>query len=88
VRISPKAHRRTTAGRRPTPGATYDDRDEATAYYQAKYGQAPNLVYANPSNIVGSAIAIPGVEIRQAQNVLPNHIWVGVDARLTIKMSA
>jgi hypothetical protein len=49
----------------------------AVAYYQAKYGQAPNTCYVPPSASADDA-TISGVRVKSAPNILPGHLWLGV----------
>jgi hypothetical protein len=62
--------------------------ERAAAYYRNKYGRTPTLCFVHPSMI--SSLKIQGsenggfqsngVEIRSARTVLPNHLWIGVNA--------
>jgi hypothetical protein len=58
----------------------------AAAYYERKYGQAPNLCFVHPSIFNGNgkrgkqdAIKkAAGVEIRPDRSILLDHFWLGV----------
>jgi len=52
----------------------------SVAYYQTKYGQAPNLCFIHPSMIKETPVPpTQGVEVRLSRSVLPNHFWLGVN---------
>ncbi|MCX6056516.1 MAG: hypothetical protein NTZ74_16705 [Chloroflexi bacterium] len=51
---------------------------KASAYYQKKYGQAPNLCFVNPCMTVEIPLKSCGVEVQPNQTILPNHFWLGV----------
>jgi hypothetical protein len=63
----------------------------AVSYYQKKYGQKPNLCFVNPCMISpnGNGSKPPkendtpknanGVEIRESNSMLPNHLWIGIN---------
>jgi len=51
---------------------------EAMAYYQKKYGLAPDLCLVNPSMLTGANLpGIEGITVRPYRPVLPGHIWIG-----------
>jgi hypothetical protein len=50
----------------------------ASAYYQKKYGQKPNLCYVHPSMPHENPSKSSGVDIQTNQMVLPNHFWLGI----------
>lgn len=51
----------------------------AVAYYQNKYGAQPNVCYVNPTLLAQvEAAPLPGVSLRPARTVLPDHFWLGV----------
>ncbi len=67
--------------------------ERAAKRYQEKYGEPPNLCYANPRTVgdaqptinlkanSGKSVAaahIPQVMLKQARSILPNHFWLGV----------
>lgn len=58
---------------------------EAADYYVAKYGQAPTLCFVNPATLEGKADGSNGVEVREAVTVMPDHFWIGVDKKSTVK---
>lgn len=49
----------------------------AVTYYQGKYGDRPNLCYANPSTVREGQL-IEHVTVMPNRSVLPNHFWIGV----------
>ncbi len=52
----------------------------AAEYYQHKYGQRPDLCYVHPSMLGQvSTGRTAGMEIRPTRQVLPNHLWLGVN---------
>lgn len=51
---------------------------EAASYYQKKYGRKPDLCYVHPSMLNQKGFQTNGIEIRGAQQILPNHFWVGI----------
>jgi len=66
--------------------------ERAAIYYQKKYGKPPNLCFVHPSMApvqpksaqAGSketpAIKAGSVEVRTTRSVLPNHLWIGINA--------
>jgi len=50
---------------------------EAASYYQKKYGRKPDLCYVHPS-MLAKGFHANGIEIRAAQQILPNHFWIGL----------
>ncbi len=51
---------------------------KAVEYYKKKYGQTPNVCYANPSTLSDNRIVFNGVEMKSSLSILPNHFWIGV----------
>ncbi|MDH5508088.1 MAG: hypothetical protein OEZ02_12775 [Anaerolineae bacterium] len=56
--------------------------DQAAAYYQRKYGNAPNQCYVNPSMLEPKKVNSPQVKISPSPTILPNHLWIGFNAGL------
>jgi len=59
--------------------------EEAAAYYSEKYGQAPTLCFVNPATLAGKENRSNGVEVREAPTVMPDHFWIGVDKKTSVK---
>lgn len=62
--------------------------ERAAAYYRNKYGRAPTICFVHPS-MLGATPPPPsetgglkagGLEIHPTRNVLPNHLWLGVNS--------
>jgi hypothetical protein len=53
--------------------------DRAARYYQTKYGCRPDLCFVHPSMLASEKIKAAGVEVRPNRQVLPNHLWIGVN---------
>jgi hypothetical protein len=51
----------------------------AAAYYQKKYGCSPNLCFVHPTMIKPEGPRASGIEMRPSRQVLPNHLWLGVN---------
>ncbi len=51
---------------------------QAVVYYQKKYGKKPDLCYVHPSMLAQKILPSHGIEIRGAQQILPNHFWLGI----------
>jgi len=51
----------------------------ASAYYQKKYGCSPNLCFVHPTMIKPEGPRASGIEMRPSRQVLPNHLWLGVN---------
>lgn len=51
---------------------------QAVVYYQKKYGKKPDLCYVHPSMLAQKIPPANGIEIRGAQQILPNHFWLGI----------
>ncbi len=52
---------------------------EAMDRYREKFGRAPNTCYIHPADLNGRALALEGVRVLAASNILRNHVWVGYD---------
>lgn len=52
---------------------------QAAAYYQKKYGCSPNLCFVHPSMLKAETGLAAGIELRSSRQVLPNHLWLGVN---------
>lgn len=53
---------------------------EASAYYQKKYGQRPDLCYVHPTMLAGETPKPAGLDIRPNPVIRPYHFWLGVGA--------
>jgi hypothetical protein len=51
----------------------------AAKYYSQKYGQAPDLCFVNPGMLEDKRQKAQGIEIRSHRQVLPNHLWLGIN---------
>lgn len=49
----------------------------AADYYQKKYGRRPDLCFVHPS-MIGGSLRTEGIEVKPTRQVLPNHLWLGV----------
>lgn len=58
--------------------------ERAAAYYQKKYGTSPNLCFVHPSMIQAEAQRAGAIELRPSRQVLPNHLWLGVNERVAV----
>ncbi len=52
---------------------------EAMERYREKFGRAPNTCYIHPADLNGRTLALEGVRVLAASNILRNHVWVGYD---------
>lgn len=52
---------------------------KAAAYYLEKYGQKPDLCLVNRA-LLTEEKNVDSIQVQPANNVLPNHFWVGVKA--------
>ena len=62
----------------------------AASYYHTKYGQKPNLCFVHPcmnetqnSRVILKTKEVKGpanseVEIKESEEILPNHFWIGI----------
>jgi hypothetical protein len=50
----------------------------AADYYQRKYGQMPSICFVNPTMLNGGSSREMGIEVRPNRQVLPNHLWMGL----------
>lgn len=57
--------------------------EKAATYYQKKYGREPNLCLLHPSMIEKGSKRpeLHKMTIRPYQQVLPGHLWIGVEDR-------
>jgi hypothetical protein len=70
-----------------TPGRELASKvEDAARRYREKFGSAPNTCYVNQLALAGSELTlpVPGVQgkalrVIAANNILPNHFWVGVE---------
>lgn len=67
--------------------------EKATEYYEEKYGRKPNLVLVHPSMLDATApdgmrFESDGLTIRSYRPVLPGHIWIGIQDRMTYSSPA
>ena len=55
---------------------------EAATYFEGKYGLAPDTCFAHPlaSGELG-VLQVGGVMVRPTHQVLPNHLWIGVEVK-------
>ena len=66
--------------------------ERAVRYYRDKYGSTPNLCFVHPGMLPPREPAadpvekaapvfyeVSGVEVRAARNLLPQHLWIGVN---------
>jgi hypothetical protein len=51
--------------------------ERGIAYYRAKMGFAPALVFVHPTMLAEAVPVIEGVEVRATNSVLRNHFWYG-----------
>lgn len=66
--------------------------ERAALYYQKKYGKRPNLCFVHPSMAPAQPQETPpgsqetlqikagNIEVRTTRSVLPNHLWIGIQA--------
>jgi hypothetical protein len=50
----------------------------AVAYYEDKYGRAPDLCVVNSASFAEDERTVGQVKVQRAKTVLPNHFWVGL----------
>ncbi len=50
----------------------------AAAYYEDKYGRAPDLCLVNTSSFVEEELTVGQVKVQRIKTVLPHHFWVGL----------
>jgi hypothetical protein len=62
---------------------------KAAAYYEKKYGRAPNLCLVHPSAVIDghTLTEVDGVTVRSYRPVLPGHLWIGTDEPVSTKSS-
>ena len=61
---------------------------QAADYYQHKYGRSPDICLVNPASLAKinpqpETLKAGRVLIRPFRSVLPGHLWIGVDEKLT-----
>ncbi len=56
----------------------------AADYYQRKYGRKPSLCFVHPTMLLngGSSSRSQDIEVRPNRQVLPNHLWMGIQDSL------
>jgi hypothetical protein len=52
---------------------------QAAAYYNQKYGKAPNLCYVHPCMLSDGEAQTGEIAIKTNGTVLPNHFWIGIN---------
>jgi hypothetical protein len=50
----------------------------AAAYYQHKFGQAPDTCLVN-TGVLKEELDVGAIHVSPARNVLPHHFWIGID---------
>lgn len=50
----------------------------AAAYYEDKYGRAPDLCLVNTITFAEEELTFGKVRVQRTKSVLPNHFWVGL----------
>ena len=60
---------------------------KAVAYYQKKYGARPNVCFVHPSMMPeGNRLnGVEGIEMRRSRQVLPKHLWLGVEVEENVQ---
>jgi len=53
----------------------------AVAFYGEKYGRSPTLCLIHPVTLDGGKEIVAGVQIRQANSVMPDHFWIGIEEK-------
>ncbi len=51
----------------------------AADYYRRKYGRVPTRCFVHPAALAAGTSEAAGMRIEASANVLPNHIWLGVE---------
>lgn len=59
-----------------------DKIEEASAYYEKKYGQVPNQCFINPEMGADKHDAAKLMKVTKSPMILPNHLWIGVNTAL------
>jgi len=62
--------------------------ERAAAYYAKKYGAMPDLCFVHPSMLASPAVSARGIEIKTTQQILPNHLWIGVNEKKPVASAA
>lgn len=52
--------------------------ERAAEHYRRKYGQAPNICYVHESALKHDVALTACIKVVAAQNVLRNHLWIGI----------
>lgn len=52
---------------------------KAAAYYEKKYGRAPELCLVHPNMLKDQKLEVDKITIRPWRYVLPGHIWIGIE---------
>lgn len=56
----------------------------AAEYYRNKYGLTPDLCMVNPRMLPETLLQAGGVTVRTSRAILPGHLWIGVQDKLSI----
>lgn len=54
----------------------------AVEYYHGKYGVSPNFCLVRLGTLdgrMGGEMQVGDVVVREQRNVLPNHLWIGIE---------
>jgi hypothetical protein len=62
---------------------------QAADYYQHKYGRSPDMCMVNPGSLAKSEsqaepLLAGSIVIKPLRSVLPGHLWIGVDEKLSV----
>ncbi len=52
----------------------------AAAYYQEKYGRVPDFCCVHRL-MLAEMQTVDKIEVQPVRNILPNHLWIGVNTR-------
>lgn len=56
----------------------------AAEYYRSKYGRAPDVCLVNPGMLKEPMLHAGQIQVRPMRTVLPGHLWIGVDEKLSL----
>ncbi|RME76689.1 MAG: hypothetical protein D6784_05290 [Chloroflexi bacterium] len=61
------------------PSALPEHLDRAARRFEARFGRKPTVCYVNQVDLDGTAEQIHGIHLKAVPDILPHHLWLGVE---------
>lgn len=60
----------------------------AASYYESRHGHKPTVCYVHPFVVMQRPLTVDDIDVEPSSTVLPNHFWLGVDAKENYRTAA